>query len=303
MGRAGPIPLSASYLVCHRLTRRTARNFYPAFLLLPRRKRRGMEALYAFMRLTDDLGDDAGLLDLKRQHLKFWRDDLLKEIPNSPIHPALFDTLRRFEIPKAHLVDVIRGVESDLVFRQPRTFAQLEDYCYRVASVVGLACIRIWGVDDVPEAQQAAVDLGIAFQLTNILRDLAEDKAAGRVYLPEEELAKFECPPDRWTPGDPSFRGMMAFQIARAFDYYRRGSKLAAYLSPEGRAIHRAMTATYRGLLEAIAERPEAVLSQRVRLSKSHKLGNLLGAIPTRFGWRGWSDQLRSHSSSVDPKS
>jgi 15-cis-phytoene synthase len=252
-----------------------------------------MDVLYAFMRVTDDLADDVGEAAAKREHLGEWRAGLLAALGGSfthPIHPALADTISRFDIPPQYLLDVIEGVESDLEPTPLANFAELYPYCYRVASAVGLACIRVWGlrpganVDEVSAAAEAA---GIAFQLTNILRDLGEDLARGRVYLPVEELAAFCCPPNAWNSpaANSSFQEMMRFQARRARAFYRKAEPLDRLLSTDGRAIFRVMSGTYRRLLEEIERSGFDVLTRRMRVPRWRKGLILLGGWATKCGW------------------
>lgn len=279
--------MNPSYRYCHALTRRTAANFYPAFLVLPRDQRRAMEAMYAFLRIADDLADEPGADAAKIERVRAWRaalDAALAGRPSHPLHPALADTVRRHGISVQYLHAVLDGVESDLRPVAVATFGELYLYCYRVASAVGLACIHVWGFtgDRAAEYAEAA---GIAFQLTNILRDLGEDRTAGRVYLPMDECARFGCPPESWRAGDPAFRAMMEFQVARARAYYATGRRLLPLLSPAGRAIFGAMAATYEGLLNEIESRGYDVFRERVRVPGWKKTAFLLRAFPVRWGW------------------
>jgi 15-cis-phytoene synthase len=281
--------LSGSYEYCERRTRRAAGNFYHAFRVLPRPQRRAMCALYAFMRVSDDLADEPGPLADKRTALAAWRQAtraaLDAGVYTHHLHAAFHDTVRLFAIPHDYFTAVLDGVESDLESVAVPTFAELYRYCYRVASVVGLACIHIWGFTG-DEAKPLAEKAGVAFQLTNILRDLAEDRARGRVYLPCDELERFDCPPDSWGASRPNeFQALMRFQVERARGYYRESAPLAGLLSPAGRAVFQVMSRTYRGLLEQIEARGYDVFSRRVRLSKWRKLGLLLRAFPVRWGW------------------
>ncbi|WP_029630373.1 phytoene/squalene synthase family protein [Zavarzinella formosa] len=279
---------AVSYRYCHQLTRRTARNFYPAFLTLPRLQRRAMEALYAFMRITDDLADEVGEPEKKQFALTVWRDQLHAAMNNEfvhAIHPALADTIRRWDIPVRYLELVIEGVEQDLHPVQICTFEELRGYCHRVASAVGLACVHIWGFRD-PMALKFAESAGIAFQLTNILRDLAEDLANGRVYLPESEWMLWGCPPEGWSADNEKFRTFLRFQIDRTKGYYSEGRRLRPFLFPAGRAIFSAMIDTYEDLLLEIEHRNGDLFRERTRVPTWRKAAWLAGAFPRRWGWR-----------------
>ncbi len=233
-----------------------------------------MDALYAYMRVTDDIADETGDPAEKLHNLASWRAALSAALAgrfSHPIHPALIDTVRRFGVPERFLFDAIDGMETDAGAVRMANFAELYPYCYRVASAVGLACVRVWntrpGVTEV-EADPPAEAAGIAFQLTNILRDLGEDLARDRVYLPADELAHFNCAPERWR--DPKhgdrFRELMRFQVARARDYYSKGATLTPLLTNDGRAIFHLMSNTYRRLLDEIEARGYDVFTRRVRV-------------------------------------
>jgi squalene synthase HpnC/squalene synthase HpnD len=282
-----PIRNTRSYAWCRRLARRTARNFYYAFYVLPKAQRRAMDALYAFMRVTDDLADEPGDVEAKQQALRDWRsalDHALAGDYSHPLHPALHETVRRYGIPVKHLHDVIDGVEMDLQPVRFATFAELYAYCYRVASAVGLACIHIWGFED-DKAKEYAEAAGIAFQLTNILRDVGEDLHAGRVYIPQEDIYRFGCPPESWRERGEAFQKLMRFQAERARSYYAKAEGLDRLLTDSGRSVFRVMLRIYRGLLDKIEARGFDVFSERVRLSRWRKLRHLLSAFPVRWGW------------------
>ncbi|MFO0822940.1 MAG: phytoene/squalene synthase family protein [Gemmataceae bacterium] len=282
-----------SALVCRQITRQARSSFPLAFCLLPRIQRRAMFALYAFMRVTDDLADEPGEVVTKQQTLAAWRAGLLASLQGRfthPVFPALADTVHRFGIPVQYLLDVIDGVESDLEPARFATFAELYPYCYRVASAVGLACIRVWGVRpgvSFAQLDQPAEAAGIAFQLTNIIRDVAEDLRNGRVYLPLEELKQFGCLPEAWShPATlPAFQAMMRFQAQRAQDFYQRAEPLDRLLSPEGRGIFHVMSGTYRRLLDEIERSQFDVLTRRVRVPKWRKGLVLLEGWAAKWGW------------------
>ena len=298
-------PLTESYQACVQVARRTGKNFYYSFLTLPKRLAEDMCVLYAFMRWTDDLADAEELpVGIREVALHQWREhvraalhssatpqSLTASIPSlleplslsttklvdQHILNALVDVVRRYRIPERYLFDVIDGVESDLEVRRFETFSQLEDYCYHVAGAVGLCCIHIWGFEGAP-AERLAIDCGTAFQLTNVLRDLAEDAARGRIYLPEEDLARFGYSSEELRAGirNPSFEALMKFEVDRAREYYDRSAGLTACLSPPGRRIYTAMRDIYGGLLREIERRQYDVFTQRIRLSGFQKLKSAL---------------------------
>ena len=291
-----PDLIQASYAACQRRARRSKSNFYPCFMLLGKSKRRAMEALYAFMRHTDDLGDHPGPEQLRHDALIRWRallDQALlgqmqpPELPE-PQHgqlehpddtagrillPALADTVRRFEIPSRHLHAVIDGVEMDFRKNRYETFDELADYCRHVASAVGLACIHIWGFQG-DEALQPADKCGIAMQLTNILRDLGEDVRMDRVYLPLEDLRLCDYSVEDLSAGvvDERFAHLLELQVARAEQFYHEGSELIEYLEPAGRRVFGMMMNTYHDLLGRVARHGDELLSCRLRLGRWHKL-------------------------------
>lgn len=284
--------VSASYAWCERLARRTAGNFYHAFRLLPRQQRRSMCALYAFLRLADDLGDGPWSLETRRAALARWRSALSAALLGEfrhPVYPALNDAIHRHSIPVRHLEEVLTGVEMDLDVSRYATFADLYRYCYHVASAVGLACIHIWGYrgESAPVAAEAA---GIALQLTNILRDLSEDAARGRIYLPLEELQRFGYSPEELQAAvyNASFRELMRYQVCRAVDFYTQAAPLLDCLPPPGRAVFLVMVRTYRALLDEIVRRQYDIFRDRVRVPGWRKTWFVLSALPVRCGlWRG----------------
>jgi phytoene synthase len=284
-----PSLLAWSYGYCERLARREAGNFYHAFRLLPRPERRAMCALYAFLRVADDLSDAAGPPEAKRGPLQEWRRQLDAALAGDyvhPLHPALHHAVTNWRVPREYLHAVLDGVCMDLDTLRYDTFPDLYRYCYRVASAVGLACIHVWGFAH-EKAREHAEAAGIAFQLTNILRDLAEDAARGRVYLPREDLERFGYSEDRLCCGqrDEQFRALMHFQVERARAYYDAARPLTELLRPAGRSVFLVMSRTYRALLDAIVRRDYDVFSGRVRLSRWRKLWLAAQALPVRWGW------------------
>ena len=281
--------LARSYGYCERLAWREAGNFYHAFRVLPGPQRRAMCALYAFMRVADDLADGPAPPPNKQAALGEWRRQFERALAGDnchPLHPALRHTLAVYAIPRQYLDAVLDGVEMDLFQQSYATFADLYKYCYRVASAVGLACIHIWGFR-AERAKAYAESAGVAFQLTNILRDLGEDAARGRIYLPREDLQRFGYEPEGLRRGhrDEPFRGLMRFELGRARRYYDDAGPLAGLLPPAGRAVFQVMLRTYRGLLDTIEERDYDVFSSRVTLSRWRKLGLVMQAMPARWGW------------------
>jgi phytoene synthase len=279
-GAGGDIDVSDeiqdSYAFCRRQARQAASSFYWSFSLLPREQRDSMYALYAFLRHTDDLGDSDRPLPLRRRQLHEWRSSLQHALAGQrgdTLWPALADTVSRFSIPGEYLFDTIDGVEMDLDKSRYETFDQLEVYCHKVASVVGLACIHIWGFQG-PRAIQAASRCGVAFQLTNILRDLKEDADRGRVYLPLEDLRHFNYGPDELMRGvrDHRFVDLMNWEIERAEHYYEAAYALPELISPPARRTLWAMVTTYRQTLSEIKRREGDVFSRKVRLRPWRKL-------------------------------
>ncbi|HLA85612.1 MAG TPA: phytoene/squalene synthase family protein [Thermoguttaceae bacterium] len=281
------ITVESSYRFCHAAARRAGSNFYPCFLVLPGAQRRAMEAIYAFMRHTDDLGDRPGTdATVRITALRAWRDTLDRALGGESggvtgperggpenILPALGDAVRRFAIPPEHLRAVIDGVEMDVHGTTYETFDELAEYCHRVASAVGLACIHVWGFHG-EEAIQTARHCGLAFQLTNILRDLKEDAAMGRVYLPREDFRRCDYSVEALRRGeaDEAFLRLMRMEIDRAEAFYREGARLFDHLERPGQRIIGLMFGVYHGLLRKIASDPAAVLSRRVRVGRMERL-------------------------------
>jgi 15-cis-phytoene synthase len=268
--------LLASYAHCRSIARGSASSFYYSFLLLPKPKRMAMCALYAFLRRTDDLGDSSASAAEQRAALEAWRASLVRSLAgqhDDPLLPALSHTIRQFGVPLSHLEAVIDGVEMDLEPREYATFEQLEQYCHRVASAVGLACLRIWGCTR-ERVEEPARRCGVAFQLTNILRDLKEDAARNRIYLPREDFERFGYSADDLRAGvrDERFRRLMRFEIDRAERFYADGAELEHSLSADGRRVFGSMVAVYRALLDEIKRLDGDVLTTRVQLSSWQKM-------------------------------
>jgi 15-cis-phytoene synthase len=265
--------LEDSYQWAENVARSQAKNFYYSFLLLPAPKRRAMCAIYAFMRYCDDLSDDEGIRD-RAAEIARWRGDLESALngsgPDHPLWPAFADSVARYKIPHQYCFDMIDGVSSDLEPRAIQTFDELYGYCYHVASVVGLTIIHIFGFED-PKALELAEKCGIAFQLTNILRDVREDAEKQRVYLPAEDFEKFGVSAKNFAPAD-AFRRLMEFEARRARDYYRESAPLTGMIEASSRPSLRALIAVYSRLLDRIVESNYDVLSRRVRVPGWEKI-------------------------------
>jgi phytoene synthase len=255
--------------------------------MLPQAKRDALCALYAFMRLVDDVSDTVGSAADKQRGLSRWRAALdaaaAGDVSSHPILPAFADTIEKFQIPARYFHDLISGAEMDLTVGEYRTFDRLREYCYRVAGTVGLTCLHVFGFDD-PHAPDLAEKLGIAFQLTNILRDVPKDYEMGRVYLPLEDLAQFGVRPEALGRGPltQEMRAFLEFEAARAWNYYREGVELIPLVHADSRAALWALARIYSSLLRRIEARGYDVFSERVRLSTPEKTGILLRA---RLGW------------------
>ena len=279
------LSVEESFVYCKRLARRRAGNFYFSFLTLPAQRFRAMCALYAFMRVCDDLGDDvSATVEEKSERLRDWRERMIRafdgDASRHEVFPALAETAARYSIPHEHFHAVIDGVETDLWPKAFETFDELSGYCYQVAGAVGLCCLHVWGFHD-QAAIERAVDCGTAFQLTNILRDLGEDAAMGRFYLPREDLRRFDMT-EKDIAGhirDERFERLMKFEVERARSYYQKAEELFDLIERPGKPILAAMLRIYGGLLTEIERRGYDVFTRRVRLSKWHKLRISAGAI------------------------
>jgi phytoene synthase len=284
-----PPQLVMAYSVCKGITRSAAKNFYYAFLVLPRRKREALCAVYAFMRRCDDITDDPKLsLPERRQKLDAWLDALHHVQQGQPtddaILLALTDAQRRFAIPAGLLDELAQGTAMDLEESAPaesapgltlqyNTFEDLRLYCYRVASVVGLVCIHVFGYRD-PAAEPLAENCGLAFQLTNIIRDVKEDASMGRVYFPQEDLAQFGLAAQDFigTPAPARFRPLLEREAARAHEFYASGDELISYISEDSQPALWVLVNIYRSLLEKIAAKQYDVFTAKVSLSTWEKL-------------------------------
>jgi len=295
--------IAQSYEECHRIARASHSNFYYAFFLLPKPKRDALAALYAFMRLVDDVSDeDQGLLARQRGLAK-WRAALdeavtgdsqvfdgtaVMPLPSeasygeAEVLPALVDTMQRYKMPARYLHDLISGAEMDLTVQSYPTFDRLREYCYRVAGTVGLTCTHVFGFSDA-RALDLAEKLGLAFQLTNIIRDVHEDYKLGRVYLPEEDLQRYGVSPEDFGRDEATLgvRELLRFEGERAWQLYEEGCALLGLIDADSRGSLWLLVHTYSALLSRIESVDFAVFGERVRLPKAEKM---LFIAKARFG-------------------
>jgi phytoene synthase len=262
--------------VSRKLTKASGSNFYYAFLFLPKPKREAIYAVYAFCRLSDDLVDDAKAGGDVAAALTRWREELdvcFRDGVGSPVIVAAGQAARRFGIPKLLFEELLDGMEMDLTRTRYATFGELYSYCYRVASVVGLICIEIFGYQN-PRTKEYAERLGVAFQLTNILRDLTVDGRRGRIYLPQDELKRFGYSEDELLAGiyNDAFVELMRFQVGRARDYFR--SAVAALPDEDRRSLLAAeiMRAIYYRLLLKIERQGYNVFTRDIAVPRARKL-------------------------------
>jgi phytoene synthase len=301
-GDGNRIMVEEAYAACRTIAQRQAKNFYYSFRVLPEHKRNAMCAVYAFMRRADDISDDEMMPVPERRQvmarwLEAWREARTTGVSDDLVFLALNDTQKRFSIPDALLEDLVRGTTMDLDDAQPgvvvianptsppapvslqvyETFEGLYRYCYLVASVVGLVCIRIFGYSD-PQAEMLAEKTGVAFQLTNILRDVSEDAERGRIYLPLQDLQESQISvgqllgaAHRQLPAGVA-RKVLALEAARAQGYYAAAQELLPLIDRDSRAALWVLVTIYRGLLERIVAREYDVFSERVSVPTSSKL-------------------------------
>jgi len=285
--------LKASYKFVSEIVKRSHSNFSRAFIVLSKDQRLAFHAVYAFMRLCDDVSDGAGSIESKREGLRRWRAFLdERETPEDAqsalILPAFQDTLEKFSINRKYFHWIIDGAEMDLVKDRYETFDELYQYCFRVASAVGLVSLQIFGYRDEARAKKLAEQCGVAFQLTNILRDIREDAERGRIYLPMEDIRKFG-----YTEADligsvinENFLNLMRFEAERNQFYYQEARQLLALVPPAGRSSLWAMMEIYGRILDRIIQNRYDVFSRRIRLSSSEKLAVAVKAIILRRRFR-----------------
>lgn len=287
--------LDAAYDRCRRITKAEAKNFYYAFRTLPSIKRRAIYAAYAFCRLCDDLSD--GDLPHEERIDGFRRaraalSQARRGQFDTLVMTALGDAAGRFGIPWEYFEEIVDGVEMDLETTRYGTFVDLREYCYKVASVVGLVSIEIFGYEEAPRVRDYAVDLGIAMQLTNILRDIKEDAARGRIYIPQDEMRRAEYSEDELTRGvvNENFRELMAFQVRRGRERFESGRNLVQFLSRDSRACAAVLIGVYGSILDRIESANYDVFSQEIKLSAGQKLGMMarLWAMSRAPGLQRW---------------
>ena len=285
--------LTQAYAHCADVVRRSDSSFAAAFWMFPKPRRRALHAIYAFCRLADDIADDPAVRGDRQRLLERWRSELsdaYRGKAQSPVGVALGDAVHRYRLPEDLFLELLRGVESDLLGESMKTFEDLRGYCYRVASTVGLLVVRVLEARS-PLALDYAENMGIAVQLTNVLRDVGEDAVGGRVYLAQEDLDRLGVDPEQLI--GPAMadevRLLLGLYAERARIYYDRA---AALLPPEDRRLLKpaeAMGRIYRELLEELQRRGFPCLNGSLRISRPHRLALAasvwLGA-PARRGAR-----------------
>ncbi len=280
--------LIASYRSAEEVARGRS-NFYYSFVVLPSEKRRAFYAVYAFMRYCDDVSDGNAGIEDKRAMLRDWRSQLdaafSGSIGKNPILPAFRDSVKTFSIPAEYFHWIIDGAEMDLDVFQYETFEDLHRYCFNVASAVGLVCLQIFGFCE-ERAKKYAEQCGIAFQLTNILRDVKEDSDRGRIYLPIEDLRKFDYSIEELRCGvvDDRFRKLMRFEAERAREYYAAARNLLPLVESTSRPALWAMIKIYERILDRIVQRQFDVFHDRIHLAGTEKISIALRALAMRFG-------------------
>lgn len=285
---ARPLPLDDSYAKCVEIAKTRARNFHFAFSVLPAQRYRAICALYAYSRLADDLSDDQSDPARALEGSRAWRaafDAALSgETGAHPILPAVADTMQRYRIPPVYMHELVTGTEMDAHKKRYQTWDETYQYCYRVASVIGMMTVHVFGFTD-PRAIPLAEKTGIAFQMTNILRDLKEDAGRDRLYLPLEDLrAHGVGEADLLACRDtPALRALVRSEVERTKKYYGAGRELLPLIEAESRDALGSLVAIYQRLLAEIERRQYDVLSKRVSLSKAEKLRLAAGVAWKQF--------------------
>jgi phytoene synthase len=272
------VTVETAYERCRTITRAAARNFYYGFVLLPNPRRGAIYAAYAFSRRADDAVDEEGPLDAKLAALAELRRELDAVYAQAPptddgVLVALADTVQRFAVPRAHLDALLDGVEMDLTTPRYASFDELKPYCDRVAGAVGLVSLQIFGFTD-PDAPRRAADLGVALQIVNIMRDVAEDAGRDRIYLPQDEMAAHGVTDEDILAGRPTegIRALLRAQADRADEYFASGERLLPMLDRRARACVSMLGGLYRAILAEIRARDYDVFGERIALSTPRKL-------------------------------
>jgi phytoene synthase len=280
------VRVDAAYQACEDITRAHALNFFYGIRLLPPDKRRAMCAVYAFARRVDDVGDGELPRDDKLRLLTDARAGLAWNggPQRDPVLVALRDSHERFGLPLDALSDLIDGVEADVRETVYASFPELVGYCRQVAGSIGRLSLAIFGSSDPMAAAPLADDLGVAMQLTNILRDVVEDFERGRVYLPREDFARFDCPPDPTSAPAPALRELIRYEAARDREWFDRGLQLLPLLDPRSAACVAAMTGIYRRILDRIERSPGDVLRGRISLPPWEKAWVAAGSLASAAG-------------------
>ncbi|MEO8157846.1 MAG: presqualene diphosphate synthase HpnD [Betaproteobacteria bacterium] len=268
---------------CQDKAAKSGSSFYYSFLFLPLERRRAITALYAFCREVDDVVDECADADVARTKLAWWRKEIAGTFAGAAQHPvaqALIPVVRTFALPQSHFQDIIDGMEMDLRYNRYPDFATLQTYCHRVAGVVGLMAAEIFGYRD-PATLEYAENLGMAFQLTNIIRDVGEDARRGRVYLPLDELARFGLSASDIVHlhDNDNFQKLIRFQIERAEQYYRQAFAALPAGDRKSQRPGLVMAAIYQTVLKEILNDDCRVLDRRISLTPIRKLW---------IAWRTW---------------
>jgi 15-cis-phytoene synthase len=280
--------LAAAYRHCQRVVSRSGSSFAAAFWMLPRRRRRAIHAIYAFCRLADDIADDPDVRGDRARLLERWRQELDAAYRGKARHPvgvALGDAVHRFRLPEADFLDLLRGVESDLRGEPMDTWEDLQRYCYRVASTVGLLLVRVLEARS-PRSLEYAAAMGIAVQLTNVLRDVGSDAACGRIYLAREDLDRLGVRPEGLAaaPMPEELRLLLALYAERARIWYERAAQMLPEEDRHALRPAQAMGRIYRALLEELQRRGFPCQGGALRLSRPRRLAIAAGT------WLGWGE-------------
>lgn len=268
---------------CQEKAAQSGSSFYYSFLFLPKPRREAITALYAFCREVDDIADECADANIAHTKLEWWRSELTRTYADQPSHPvsqALLPAIRAYDLPQEQFAEIIDGMEMDLQYVRYADFKALQLYCYRVASVVGQLAATIFGYSD-RKTLKYAHDLGMAFQLTNIIRDVGEDARRNRIYLPQDELAQFGVSENDLLQAKMSagFRALMAHQVARARSFYSQALHALPEQDRKSQRPGLVMAAIYQALLTEIERDNFPVLQQRTTLTPLRKLW---------IAWRTW---------------